>query len=169
MSDEVPAQVIVEELFKSRPMVGKTTPMDCWSIKVIRRADASALKTTSSRPVGRMLVWSWNVGSGLAILPAGSLPNRRSGTSPGCVGVCKGRTFKGEYVSSSAGDRAKRFGNVLWLPTMMYSTTRPAGRNFRTHRGRESGIYNPAIAPAPVGDRQWIAGLPLRRYEYSVA
>lgn len=67
MSDEVPAHVIVDELFRSRPMVGRITPMDCWSMKVIRRADASALKTTSKRPVGRILVWSWNAGSVLAI------------------------------------------------------------------------------------------------------
>lgn len=75
MSDEVPAHVIVDELFSSRPIVGRMTPMDCWSIKVISRADASALKTMISRPVGRMLVWSWNVGSGLAISTGGIFPN----------------------------------------------------------------------------------------------
>lgn len=82
MSDEVPAQVIVDELFKSRPMVGRTTPMDCWSMNVIRRADASALKTMINRPVGRMLVWSWNAGSGLAIAAGGFFEVFTPGPAP---------------------------------------------------------------------------------------
>lgn len=82
MSDEVPAQVIVDELFKSRPMVGKTTPMDCWSINVMSRADASALKTMINRPVGRMLVWSWKAGSGLAISAGGLFQVFTPGPAP---------------------------------------------------------------------------------------
>lgn len=89
MSDEVPAHVIVDELFKSRPIVGRTTPIDCWSINVIRRADARALKTMINLPVGRILVWSWNVGSGLAISAGRSLPSRHSGTGPGRLAMAK--------------------------------------------------------------------------------
>lgn len=89
MSDEVAAHVIVDELFKSRPMVGRTTPIDCWSINVIRRADARALKTMINLPVGRILVWSWNAGSGLAISAGMSLPSRHFGTGPGWLVIAK--------------------------------------------------------------------------------
>lgn len=107
MSDEVPAQVIVDELFKSRPMVGRTTPMDCWSMNVIRRADASALKTMINRPVGRMLVWSWNAGSGLAMFAGGSFQAFAPGPAP-LFGPAKGRMLRGRFIMFSTALRAPR-------------------------------------------------------------
>lgn len=51
-------------MLRLRPLVGRTTPTDCWSMDVMSRADASALKTMPNRPVGTGHGW-WAPASSL--------------------------------------------------------------------------------------------------------
>lgn len=64
---EVPAQAMVDEAFRSRAMLGRSTPMPFWSMKQTQREKAMQKKTLRSCRSGRRFVWSWRAASRSAV------------------------------------------------------------------------------------------------------